>query len=211
MDALCTSVGAVVPRALLLGAMAGVGIGGVVGTAIVPLFGTIAGASVGAVGGVLCGLGSGLAITLAVVRGAGAFKVRVVGALAAGAGALLEAVAVFSPVIGSGQFILVCAVLATASAAVGAWLAPHAAFSSTGASPDRALGRAMGICAATGAAVGVLAGLVIGLYAYPPTAPFAAVEGGVFGGLTGVVVGFWAGLIQCLTRAVSGRRLRTSR
>jgi hypothetical protein len=190
--------------------MAGVGIGGLVGTAMVPFFGTVAGAFVGAVGGVLCGLGSGLAIAVAVVRGAGVPTVRVVGALAAGAGALLEAVAFFRPTIGPGPFVLVCAVLTMTSAAIGAWLAPWAAFSGTSASRDRVLGRAMGILATAGATAGGLVGLVIGFHAYPPTAQFAAVEGAVFGGMIGVVFGFWAGLAQCLTRAVSVRRQRVS-
>jgi hypothetical protein len=187
----------VLPRSIALGALAGAGVGALVGTMMVPLFGTIAGGVIGAGAGALCGLGSGFALA-AVAANAGTREVRAVGALAAGAGGLLEAMAVYQHKALSTIGILVAVAFAVVCAGLGAWMAPWAAFNGT--APTRAmLRRAVGICAVIGAGAGAVIGLGLGLDAYPPTALFALVEGALFGLLIGTPIGFWIALAWSVT------------
>jgi hypothetical protein len=202
-------VHAVLPRSIALGALTGVGIGGLVGTVIVPLFGTIAGGVIGAYVGALSGLGSGLAVATARAHGAGRVGVRVVGGTAAGSCAVLEAIFALSRESISAPMIVALLVFVAVCVALGGWLAPLVASKDLGAQYRRVIGRAMAVCAIGGIAIGGLVGVVVGLYAYLPTAPFAAVEGGVFGGIIGVVLGFWVGLFRyaILSAVVRRRRL----
>lgn len=188
---------AVVRRGLWMGAVGGLLLGGLAGTADWPVVGTFFAGIEGAFAGTAVGASTGFVLSFVAGRPSSHWRARAtsgfVAALAAEGIWLSGAGRVDVP-----GWLAVGLVIATAL--VGAALGPLIAFGVDPATtpglrgPD--LQRLFVLGAAAGAGLGAVLGLAVGLFVHVPTAPIAAVEGAVLGSVCGLVLA--ALVIGCL-------------
>jgi len=186
------TLGPVIARALVISAVVGVAIGGLVGTFDFPIVGTAFGAVYGAFIGAAIGVVTGAALAVVAARTAVRLLARVVGA-AATLGCWTILLSFGHLVSGRATWYLLVVVAGCTLAAGG--LGPSIAFGPAlpgrrviGRSLPNLFGRVLAAGAGTGAVLGGGAGLVIGAVTHLPTAPFALVEGAILGAVCGVVL-----------------------